>query len=195
MFQTLVSLSKWPNVRLESDEFLNMENFLMYLNMHRYTLDTDRPGVPQELAFYSRLMGQFMLWFYDAILEARSGSFWKDLVSLQEIVEAREAFGTERALGTIFFTTGRFNSMDDYLTFVQAQDTGDVTLASAREYSPIVMSIYNETILRIEQYVDGIVRMRRMIRETVLEHIEPSLANATQWSVFSSTYIEIITIY
>lgn len=62
-----------------------------------------------------------MLWFYDAILEARSGTFWKDLVSLQEIVEAREAFGTERAFGAIFFYTGGFNSMDEYLKFVQAQ--------------------------------------------------------------------------
>ena len=54
-----------------------------YLNKHRYTLDTERPTVRQELDFYSSVMEEFMLWFYDAITEARSGSVWKDLVSLQ----------------------------------------------------------------------------------------------------------------
>ena len=65
-----------------------------YLNKHRYTIDTNSPTVRAELNFYKKLMKQFMFWFYDAITEARSGQFWKDLVSLQEIVEAREAFGT-----------------------------------------------------------------------------------------------------
>ena len=188
--KALMGLSKWPEVRLETSDFQSKENFLNYLNKHRYTLDTDRPDVTEELNFYSRLMSQFMLWFYDAILEARSGTFWKDLVSLQEIVEAREAFGTERAIGAIFFYTGGFNNMDEYLKFVQAQDVGDVTLTSASEYSPVVENIYNQTIRRIEEYVGGIVLMRRMIRETVLDRIKPSLANATQWYDNMTLYLD-----
>lgn len=54
------------------------------------------------------------------------------------------------------------------------QDVGDVTLTSAAEYSPIVENIFNQTIVNIEEYVGGIVRMRRMIREAVLDRIEPS---------------------
>ena len=188
--KVLMGLGKWPDVRLDTNEFQSKENFLNFLNKHRYTLDTDRPDVTEELSFYSKLMSQFMLWFYDAIKEARSGTFWKDLVSLQEIVEAREAFGTERAMGAIFFYTGGFDSMDEYLKFVQSQDVGDVTLTSAREYSPVVEAIHNQTIRRIEEYVGGIVRMRRMIRETVLDRIEPSLANATLWYNNMTLYLD-----
>ena len=133
------------------EEFHSKENFLKYLNHHRYTLDTEIPTVTEELDFYSNLMREFMQWFYDAIMEANSGTVWKDLVSLQEIVEAREAFGIERALGTIFFTTGSFKNMDDYLRFVQSQDIANVTLNSAREYSPLVDRIYNTTIADIDR--------------------------------------------
>ena len=144
---------RWPTVGDKHlEEFQNKENFLNYLNHHRYTLDTSKPTVTEELDFYSNLMREFMQWFYDAIMEARSGTVWKDLVSLQEIVEAREAFGIERALGTIFFTTGSFGNMDDYLRYVQSQDIANVTLNSAREYSPLVDKIYNSTIADIDRY-------------------------------------------
>ena len=72
-------------------------------------------------------------------------------------MEAREAFGTERALGAIFFATGGFDTWDDYLLFAEAQDVGDVTFNSAREYSFLVEKIYNETIRTIDEYVGGIV--------------------------------------
>ena len=45
-----------------------------------------------------------MEYFYDALTEAQSGSVWKELVSLVEILEAKEAFGIERAYGVIFHT-------------------------------------------------------------------------------------------
>ena len=150
--KALDGLSRWPTVGDKHiEEFENKENFLNYLNHHRYTLDTSKPTVTQELDFYSNMMREFMQWFYDAIMEARSGTVWKDLVSLQEIVEAREAFGIERALGTIFFTTGSFKNMDDYLRYVQSQDVANVTLNSAREYSPLVDRIYNSTIADIDR--------------------------------------------
>ena len=43
-----------------------------------------------------------MEWFYKSLTEAQSGSVWKDLVSLVEILEAKEAFGMERAYGVLF---------------------------------------------------------------------------------------------
>ena len=92
-----------------------------------------------------------MQWFYDAIMEARSGMVWKDLVSLQEVVEAREAFGIERALGTIFFMTGSFATMEDYLRYVESQDIANVTLNSARKYSPLVDQIYKSTFADIDR--------------------------------------------
>jgi hypothetical protein len=45
-----------------------------------------------------------MEYFYEALTEAQSGSVWKELVSLVEILEAKEAFGIERAYGVIFHT-------------------------------------------------------------------------------------------
>ena len=57
-----------------------------------------------ELTFYSNIIKTLMAWFYDSLTEAQSGSVWKDLVSLVEILEAKEAFGVERAYGVIFHT-------------------------------------------------------------------------------------------
>lgn len=54
--RALMVLSKWPDVRLETSDFQSKENFLNYLNNHRYKLDTDRPDVTEELSFYSRYL-------------------------------------------------------------------------------------------------------------------------------------------
>ena len=105
-------------------------------------------------------------------------------------MEAREAFGTERALGANFFAIGGFNNWDDYLLFVEAQDVGDITLKSAREYSLLVKRIYDKTIRTIDHYVGGITLMRKMVRHMNLDKIEPSLLNATVWNDNMTTYLE-----
>ena len=65
-------------------------------------------------------------------------------------------FLSERALGAIFFATGGFETWDDYLLFAEAQDVGDVTLNSAKEFSTLVDAIYNETIRTIDEFVGGL---------------------------------------
>lgn len=105
-------------------------------------------------------------------------------------MESRVAFGTERALGAIFFAKGGFDTWDDYLLFTEAQDVGNITLDSAREYSHLVEKIHDKTIRTLDNYIGGIKQMRKIIRQTNLARIEPSLLNATMWSSNMTLYLD-----
>ena len=54
----------------------------------------------------------FVRWMYDAITESKFGIVWKVLVAYQKVVIAKEELAMERAIGTAFFSQGRFLSDD-----------------------------------------------------------------------------------
>lgn len=72
---------------------------------HRYSLDSDtfenrrNTASVEELNFYTSIIEVFQKWTYDTFQQAEGGSEWKTLVALVEIIESKESFGMEMALG------------------------------------------------------------------------------------------------
>lgn len=175
--------------------FQSKENFQNYLNRHRYELDSIKPTEKQELLFYSELIGIFMQWFYDTMTEASSGTVWKQLVSLQETMEAKEMFGIERAFGSIYYIQGGFSSRADYLIFAESQDVANATLKAAREYSSDVEGVYQETVTEEEKRVfDEVIRdYRYEIRNNPFPvNMTGSLTLAKYWSDNMTLYVDAI---
>ena len=49
-------------------------------------------------------------------------------------------------MGVIFYTLGEFPTREEYLYFVESQDTSNSSFAAARQYSQIAKRIYDQKI-------------------------------------------------
>ncbi|XP_041377394.1 uncharacterized protein LOC121389810 [Gigantopelta aegis] len=145
--KSLEELTFWTiGPTLIREEFQSKEKFLSYLNKHRYELSTLQLSIVHELEMYTTLIRVFITWLYDAITEEQSGSIWRSLVAYQEVVIAKEYMGLERALGTVYYSTGHFSSIDVYLVFLESQDIANATFLSAKRYSDLVHDLYEKNI-------------------------------------------------
>ena len=80
---TLHMLSDWPVAsREEQTHFLSKDDFLTYLNHHRYQLSLSNTSEKIELATYSAMISQMMNWFTDAVRRDKTKGTWKELVAL-----------------------------------------------------------------------------------------------------------------
>ncbi|XP_052214041.1 uncharacterized protein LOC127832559 [Dreissena polymorpha] len=141
------TLPYWPNTLGGAlSDFDSSESFIKLLNRHRYELDTLQVTFRDELNTYTAWIEVFIKWFYRAISEARAERVWKAFVAYQELLVAREYLGRERAMGLIFFALGKFPTREEYLYFVESQDTANTSFATARQYSEIARDVYDDTI-------------------------------------------------
>ena len=193
---SIQSLTSWDaSDDNDLEYFQSKENFQNYLNRHRYELDSNQPTQKKELVFYSELIGIFMQWFYDTMTEASSGTVWKQLVSLQETMEAKEMFGIERAFGSIYYIQGGFSGREDYLVFAESQDVASATLKAAREYSSDVEGVYQKIVTEEEQRVfEEVIRHYRYeIRNNPFPvNMTGSLELAKYWSDNMTLYVDAI---
>ena len=184
-------LTVWPVSRDSvRPEFQSREKLQLFLNRHRYQLDSERLTVRGEINLYSTLISELIEWLYNAISESRSGDVWKQLVSYIEIITAKENFGIERALGAIYYTKGRFDSHDDYLLFVESQDVANSTFESAREYSEIANELYTAKIREEYIFVQIIRIMRHDARQNVLANRTGSFLEGSYWFDNITLYLD-----
>ncbi|KAL4226442.1 hypothetical protein ACF0H5_014425 [Mactra antiquata] len=165
--EAVQNLPEWPtSLSNTRSEFDSSETFLKTLNRHRYELDTLKVTFHEELITYSDWIEVFIKWFYKSITEARAEKVWKAFVAYQELLVASEYLGRERAMGVIFYTLGEFPTREEYLYFVESQDTSNASFAAARQYSTIAKEIYdakikgNPEIMRTIQNKRGEIRSR-----------------------------------
>ncbi|XP_052778365.1 uncharacterized protein LOC128215905 [Mya arenaria] len=165
--EAVQNLPEWPSSLSNTrSEFDSSETFLKTLNRHRYELDTLKVTFHEELITYSDWIEVFIKWFYKSITEARAEKVWKAFVAYQELLVASEYLGRERAMGVIFYTLGEFPTREEYLYFVESQDTSNASFAAARQYSTIAKEIYdakirgNPEIMRTIQNKRGEIRSR-----------------------------------
>ena len=99
----------------------------------------------------------------------------------------------ERAYGAIFYSSGAFETREDYLTFVANQDVADATLAFAREYSEVVRELYDETMdAETQAILPTVQRMRTVIRNHENEEVEGSWEKANDWFGNMTFYLDSI---
>ncbi|KAH3819885.1 hypothetical protein DPMN_121629 [Dreissena polymorpha] len=179
------TLPYWPNTLSGThSDFDSSESFIKLLNRHRYELDTLQVTFRDELNTYTAWIEVFIKWFYRAISEARAERVWKAFVAYQELLVAREYLGRERAMGLIFFALGKFPTREEYLYFVESQDTANTSFATARQYSEIARDVYDDTISDNPGIMSVIHGKRLEIRARYTgedNNTTGSLAEATFW--------------
>lgn len=189
----LKDLSYWPSITaIGAPEFLTQEKYQIYLNQHRYELDTLNLTVTQELLFYTEGINVFLDWLYDSITEARSGTVWRSLVAFLEITDAKISFGIERALGAIFYARGSFPTIDEYLWFSESQDIANASFWSARRFSDVAASIYDELIAKNDTIVGVLEHMRQDIRLNERSHRKGSFSTAEYWMESVTSYLKVL---
>ncbi|XP_046328776.1 uncharacterized protein LOC124112690 [Haliotis rufescens] len=190
--RSLEKLTFWTTgPTLTRTEFQSKDKFLSYLNRHRYELDTLNQTVTMELQMYTTLIRVFITWLYDAVTEDQSGSIWRSLVAYQEIIIAKEYMGLERALGTIFYASGKFPSRDVYLWFSESQDVTNATFLSARRYSDLVHALYERNINGNRMLLGVLGRMRAEIRRNDLAG-RGSVKMAQLWFGNMTRYMDLL---
>ncbi|XP_052782255.1 uncharacterized protein LOC128218590 [Mya arenaria] len=163
--EAVQTLPYWPSsLSSTRSEFDSSETFLKTLNRHRYELDTLQVTFHDELMTYSEWIEVFIKWFYKSITEARAEKVWKAFVAYQELLVASEYLGRERAMGVIFYTLGEFPTREEYLYFVESQDTSNASFAAARQYSQIAKEIYDAKIKDNPEIMQTIKNKRAEIR-------------------------------
>ena len=144
----LNSLTRWPT-NLDFQErryFLKRHDFQEFLITHRNELKFLNHTLHEEIVFYTDGIGVFVKWLYDAIVESKYGTIWKNLVAYEKIVVAKENVGVERALGSAYFSVGGFVSQEIYEWYNKQLHMFKANLRSAGRYSPLVKPIADARI-------------------------------------------------
>ncbi|KAI0208451.1 hypothetical protein LSAT2_006878 [Lamellibrachia satsuma] len=190
---TLHKLSKWPvAAREERMHFLTKGDFLMYLNQHRYQLSVSNTDEKKELATYSTMISQMMNWLTDAVNRDTTKGAWKELVALLQVIEAKDAFGVERAYGAIFFSSGGFATNEDYHTIALNQAIANSSLNSAIEYSNVVRKMHERYVEKVGALTGTLRDMRLEIRDydaTSKHRRQPSRDKALAWFGNMTIYV------
>lgn len=187
----LEELSYWPSIEdKDAPEYHSQEKYQIHLNRHRYQLDSLNQSVTSELLFYTKGIDVILDWLYASITEARSGTVWRSLVAFLEITDAKKSFGIERALGAIYYTKGKFQTIEDYLWFSESQDIANASFWSARRFSDVAASIYDDLVAQNDTIVGILEDMRRDIRVNEQFNRVGSLEKAEYWMMAVTSYLQ-----
>ncbi|CAC5383912.1 Guanylate cyclase 32E,Retinal guanylyl cyclase 1,Receptor-type guanylate cyclase gcy-28,Atrial natriuretic peptide receptor 1,Retinal guanylyl cyclase 2,Olfactory guanylyl cyclase GC-D,Atrial natriuretic peptide receptor 2,Receptor-type guanylate cyclase gcy-13,Receptor-type guanylate cyclase Gyc76C,Guanylyl cyclase GC-E [Mytilus coruscus] len=143
--RTIDRLSYWPGDldKANGAMFLSKANFRDYLAAHRQILSRDQFSIQDEIDFYSRIIDTTIYWLYNTITESKFSLVWKILVAYQKLASAKENVGVERALGTMFYSRGGFESHSYFETYNKRLHSFRAHMKTAGMYSEFVKQIYN----------------------------------------------------
>lgn len=143
--RTIDRLSYWPGDldKANGAMFLSKANFRDYLAAHRQILSRDQFSIQDEIDFYSRIIDTTIYWLYNTITESKFSLVWKILVAYQKLASAKENVGVERALGTMFYSRGGFESHSYFETYNKRLHSFRAHMKTAGMYSEFVRQIYN----------------------------------------------------
>ncbi|VDH93877.1 Hypothetical predicted protein [Mytilus galloprovincialis] len=137
----------WPNdIDNLNIMFLSKENFLAFLQEHRRVLNPNVLSIQNEIDFYSRSIDTIILWLYNTITESKFSLIWKLLVAYQKLSSAKENLGVERALGTMFYARGGFESRTYFENYNLRLHSFRAYMRSIGMYSTVVDEIYIKNI-------------------------------------------------
>ncbi|CAC5383083.1 Guanylate cyclase 32E,Guanylate cyclase soluble subunit beta-2,Receptor-type guanylate cyclase gcy-19,Retinal guanylyl cyclase 2,Heat-stable enterotoxin receptor,Olfactory guanylyl cyclase GC-D,Atrial natriuretic peptide receptor 2,Receptor-type guanylate cyclase gcy-9,Receptor-type guanylate cyclase Gyc76C,Soluble guanylate cyclase 89Da,Receptor-type guanylate cyclase gcy-28,Speract receptor,Receptor-type guanylate cyclase gcy-13,Receptor-type guanylate cyclase gcy-8,Guanylyl cyclase GC-E,Receptor-type gu len=126
--------------------FLSKENFLAFLREHRRVLNPNVLSIQNEIDFYSKSIDTIIIWLYNTITESKFSLIWKLLVAYQKLSSAKENLGVERALGTMFYARGGFESRTYFENYNLRLHSFRAYMRSIGMYSTVVDEIYVNNI-------------------------------------------------
>ncbi|XP_069106014.1 uncharacterized protein [Argopecten irradians] len=108
----IYALSEWPR-NLDTDnreEFESRDRLREYLVRHRQLLTKVKYNLQVEIDFYTNIIRVVIAWLYDSITRGKDAKVWKTLVAYLKLTSGKQDVGIERALGTLFFVQGGFET-------------------------------------------------------------------------------------
>ncbi|OWF41060.1 Atrial natriuretic peptide receptor 1 [Mizuhopecten yessoensis] len=108
----IYALSEWPR-NLDTDnreEFESRDRLREYLVRHRQLLTKVKYNLQVEIDFYTNIIRVVIAWLYDSITRGKDAEVWKTLVAYLKLTSGKQDVGIERALGTLFFVQGGFET-------------------------------------------------------------------------------------
>lgn len=152
----------------KNEKFSSKEQFQNYLNEHRRMLNPNVLSIQDEIDFYSKSIDVIITWLYNTITESKFSLIWKLLVAYQKLSSAKENLGVERALGTMFYARGGFETQEYYENYNKRLHSFRAYMRSIGMYSDVVDEIYErkkmefplEFLSTVEQFRDEIQTKR-----------------------------------
>lgn len=191
--KTLYQLSSWPVSMFTSRRaFQTRDRYQLYLNRHRYELESNNLTAAEEIMFYSTDIEVFIGWMYAAIGDTESASIWKSLVGYNELIMASEYISREQGYGINFFTVGKFRDNNLYQLFMESQDSAKTHFDSARQYSIEAYTMYQESIQSNNDTLEELRHMRNEIKSNRSSKPEGSIELANVWFSKMSIYREVM---
>ncbi|XP_033763633.1 uncharacterized protein LOC117344879 [Pecten maximus] len=108
----IYALSEWPR-NLDTDnreEFESRDRLREYLVRHRQLLTKVKYNLQVEIDFYTNIIRVVIAWLYESITRGKDAEVWKTLVAYLKLTSGKQDVGIERALGTLFFVQGGFET-------------------------------------------------------------------------------------
>ncbi|XP_076094871.1 uncharacterized protein LOC143065280 [Mytilus galloprovincialis] len=189
--RTIDRLSYWPGDldKANGAMFLSKSSFQDYLAGHRQILSPDRFSIQDEIDFYSRIIDTTIYWLYNTITESKFSLVWKILVAYQKLASAKENVGVERALGTMFYSQGGFESHSYFEMYNKKLHSFRAHMKTAGMYSEFVGQIYNVGLQNTGTNITSII-------EAFRKEIQTSVENTTVLDMRKSRYwFDNMTIY
>lgn len=138
--ESIESIAKWPgNLDIfNRDAFRSKSKMLQHLGQHRQQLNQMSSNINKEMTFYTSIIDIIIFWGYKSIVESKFAVVWKSLVGFQKITAAKEDLGLERALGTMFYARGGFETHLQFEQYNMKIFGFQSNYKTARLYSPDV---------------------------------------------------------
>ncbi|KAH3823394.1 hypothetical protein DPMN_125193 [Dreissena polymorpha] len=183
----LGGLSKW--ISIDSSAFFQTKaTFQRHISDFRSDLDPLNATLRQVINFYSDHIAIFIAMIGRSLNLRKPFNFWVELASYQNLILSKEQAGTERALGSTYFTRGQLPG-DDLLWYNEKRVLGSYFLQQSRQYSEFTDS-------RIESMYDGTDLMTRitLMQRQILDNavMTPSVVAGAVWFDNMTEYINIL---
>ena len=182
-------LTYWPGDQLGTGAmFLSKSNFQAYLSDHRQILNSHTFSIQDEIDFYSKIIDTTIYWLYNTITESKFSLVWKILVAYQKLASAKENVGVERALGTMFYSHGGFESHSYFEMYNKKLHSFRAYMKTAGMYSEFVSQIYNVGLRNTGTNITSII-------ESFRKEIQTSVQNDVIDNRKSRYWFDNMTIY
>ncbi|XP_065934773.1 uncharacterized protein [Magallana gigas] len=188
-------LQVWPGNldKLDRLRFETKTNMIQYLARRRQALTpSDGFNIQDEINFYTDIIKVVIKWMYDSINETEFAVVWKPLVAYQKLTSAKEDVGVERALGTVFYANGGFESHSFFEMYNTKVHNFRAYYKTAKLYSERVDMIYASTVQEVGNNLTEIIDQFRF---DIQHHVEGSNASAFADLAKARHWFDNMTIY
>ncbi|OWF44095.1 Guanylate cyclase 32E [Mizuhopecten yessoensis] len=192
--KAIYALSDWPS-NLDNEkrsEFESKDKLQEYLSRHRQLLSKNRYNINNELDFYTNIIDVVIVWLYKSITQGKFAVVWKTLVAYLKLTSGKQDIGIERALGTLFYVQGGFQSHKYFEMYNNRINRFRAFYTTAELYSTRVDRLYSSGVKGVGTNITGIINNFRF----EIQHKQmgtmwvPDIQNARYWFDNMTQYLD-----